>query len=96
MEEPCVATFNPLLLFIVLAIVVVAALSIGYARGEPGKRSTRIGRWVFTISLIILGGLAIAAALLQADALAPLGLLSGMLVVGMVWETPEPQKSTTL
>lgn len=84
------ATINLVLLFLSLTIVILAAISIGWARGDANDRSTRIGRWLFTLSLLALGGIAILAALLRSDALAPMGLLSGLLLVGMFWESPEP------
>ena len=86
--------FNLVLLVLTLAIVIVAALSIGYARGDIEQKQTIIGRWVFTGSLILLGLIAIVAALTRADALAPMGLLSVLLVVGMLWENPAPVRQS--
>lgn len=83
------ATLNLVLLSLSLGIVILAAWSIFWARGEANQKWARIGRWLFTVSLLALGGIAVLAALLRADALAPLGLLSGLLVVAMLWESPE-------
>ncbi|MFO0965064.1 MAG: hypothetical protein U0793_05685 [Gemmataceae bacterium] len=84
------AAFNLVLLLLTLAIVIVAALSLGYARGDVDQKKTVVGRWLFTGSLVLLGLSAIVAALTRADALAPMGLLSVLLVVGMLWESPAP------
>ena len=48
------------------------------------------GRRIFIATLLSLGGTALVAALAHADGLSPLGLLAGMLIVGMLWETPAP------
>lgn len=85
------AAFNLFLLLFTLCVVVIAAASIGWARGAAHRRTTIIARWLFTVSLVVLGLVAIVAALARADALAPMGLLSVLLVVGMVWETPTPR-----
>ena len=37
-----------------------------------------------------MGVTGLAGAFLQAEGLAPLGLLAGFLVVAMLWETPDP------
>ena len=50
--------------------------------GMPSSHSA------FVMSLLILGGFAFVAALLHAEGIAPLGLLSGLLIVGMLWESP--------
>lgn len=84
------ATFNLLLLLLSLGVILIGAWSIALARAEVDPGKTRLGRWLFTFSLLMLGGIAILAALIRADALAPLGILSGLLIVGMLWESPEP------
>jgi hypothetical protein len=57
-------------------------------RAHPNARKARIGRFVFIGTLVGLGGVALYAAIMRADGLAPLGLLSGLLTVGMLWENP--------
>lgn len=84
------ATFNIVLLFVSFAVVLLAAWSIGLARGDATLKRTRIGAWLFIGCLLLIGCIAIVAALTHADALAPLGILSVFLVVGMLWESPEP------
>ena len=44
----------------------------------------------FVVTLLSLGGMALFAAIVHADGLAPLGLLSGLLIVGMLWEGAVP------
>jgi hypothetical protein len=62
--------------------------SIYWVKVNPTSRQARIGRRLFILTLLALGTVALAAALMRADGLAPLGLLSGMLIVGMLWESP--------
>jgi hypothetical protein len=64
--------------------------SIYWVKVKPCPRRARWGRWLFIITLLSLGLVALLAAILRADGLAPLGLLSGMLIVGMLWEGPVP------
>lgn len=92
------ATFNLLLLSLSLALVLLAACGIYLARGEASQTKTRIGRWLFTLCFLGLGVIAIVSALTYADALAPLGVLSGLLIAGMSWDAPvtpqqEPETS---
>lgn len=84
------ATFNIVLLLLSFAVVLLAAWSIGLARGDAALKRTRVGAWLFVGCLLLIGCIAIVAALTHADALAPLGILSGFLVVGMLWDSPEP------
>jgi hypothetical protein len=48
------------------------------------------GRLLFVGAILILGGSAGAAALHRAEGLIPLGLVSGFLIMGMLWEVPQP------
>jgi len=45
------------------------------------------GRRLFILTLLLLGITILAAALTHARGLAPLGLIAGFLVIGMLWET---------
>ena len=67
--------------------------SIYLVRVRPSDRHARWGRRVFVGTLLCLGGVGFLAAFLHADGLAPLGLLSGLLTVGMLWESPTPALS---
>jgi hypothetical protein len=64
--------------------------SIYWVRVRPCPRRARWGRRLFVTTLVCLGGMALFAAIMHADGLAPLGLLSGLLIVGMLWESPAP------
>jgi hypothetical protein len=55
---------------------------------RPSARRARWGRGLFVVSLLTLGGAVLLAALTRNEGLAPLGLLSGLLIVGMLWENP--------
>lgn len=58
-------------------------------RGD--ERRALWGRCAFMCVLLALGGIALVAVLMRSAGLPPLGLVSGLLVVGMLWEgTPQP------
>ncbi len=61
---------------------------IYWVKVKPSPRHARLGRFLFILTLLAMGGVALVAAILRADGLAPLGLLSGFLTVGMLWEGP--------
>src|SRR5215475_100649 len=61
---------------------------IYWVKVKPCPRRARWGRWLFIVTLVSLGVVALVAAILHADGLAPLGLLSGFLIIGMLWEGP--------
>ena len=63
---------------------------IYWVKVRPSADHARWGRRLFVVTLLSLGGTALFAAIVHADGLAPLGLLSGMLIVGMLWESPVP------
>jgi hypothetical protein len=63
---------------------------ICWARLSPRARLARWGQCLFILTFLALGAATFAAALYRLDGLAPLGLLSGLLVVGMVWDGPRP------
>ena len=63
---------------------------IYWARVRPCPRRGRWGCRLFVATLLGLGAVALFAAFMRADGLAPLGLLSGLLTVGMLWESPAP------
>ena len=48
----------------------------------------KVGRRLFIVALLTLGGVGMAAALARHEGLAPLGLLAGLLIVAMLWESP--------
>lgn len=68
--------------------LVVGLFGIGWARASTSARRVRWGRRLFIATFSLLGITALIAALERANGLAPLGLLCGLLVVGMLWESP--------
>ncbi len=71
---------------------------IYWVKVKPSRRRARWGRRLFILTLLALGTVALIAAIVRADGLAPLGLLSGFLIVGMLWEGPVavPEDSSPL
>jgi energy-converting hydrogenase Eha subunit A len=63
---------------------------IYWVKAPPSARHAWWGRRLFVATLLSLGGTALFAAIVHADGLAPLGLLSGLLTVAMLWESPAP------
>src|SRR5689334_11595361 len=61
--------------------------SIYWARGQDHPVRMLWGRRLFILTLLLLGITILAAALTHARGLAPLGLVAGFLVIGMLWET---------
>jgi hypothetical protein len=93
------------MLLVELAVVISTfiGLTIGccciyWVKVKPCPRRARWGRRLFILTLLSLGTVALVAAIMRADGLAPLGLLSGMLIVGMLWESPvvAPEDSSPL
>ena len=61
--------------------------SIYWARGQDHPVRIRWGHYLFIITLLLLGLSTLIGALARAPGLAPLGLIAGLLVVGMLWES---------
>ena len=60
---------------------------IYWVKACPCARRARWGRRLFIVTQIVLGGMAADCRCgMAVDGLAPLGLLSGLLIVGMLWE----------
>lgn len=68
--------------------LVLGGCCIYWVKVKPSTRQARWGRRLFIVTLLALGTVALAAAIVRADGLAPLGLLSGLLIVGMLWDSP--------
>ena len=64
----------------------IGAWSIYWVRTELTITRILWGRRVFVATLVMLGLTGLLAALAHAGGLAPLGLVSGLLVVAMLWE----------
>jgi hypothetical protein len=82
-------------LFVELSVLIATLLGLGtggcsiyWVKANPSARQARWGRRLFIVTLLALGGVAFFAAIMHADGLAPLGLSSGLLTVGMLWEGP--------
>jgi hypothetical protein len=82
-------------MFVELAVLIATfiGLAIGFCciywvKVKPCPRRALWGRRLFILTVLALGIVALIAAILRADGLAPLGLLSGLLIVGMLWEGP--------
>ena len=76
-----------LLVLIVTLLGLFSGVScIYWVKMWPRTRHALWGQRLFIVTLLSLGGMALFAALVHADGLAPLGLLSGLLIVGMLWE----------
>jgi hypothetical protein len=73
-----------------LAGLLLGVCCIYWVKVHPSARRAQWGRRLFVVTLLSLGGVALFAAIVRADGLAPLGLLSGLLIVGMLWEGPVP------
>ena len=63
--------------------------SIYWARGQEHPGRMLWGRRLFIITLLLLGLSTLVAACAHARGLAPLGLLAGLLVVVMLWESKQ-------
>jgi hypothetical protein len=73
-----------------LAGLLMGPCCIYWVKVRPTAKRARWGRRLFVVTLLSLGGMALFAAIAHADGLAPLGLLWGLLIVGMLWESPAP------
>jgi hypothetical protein len=76
-----------------VSIMTVVGLILGscciyWVNMRPCARRAWWGRSLFLVALMILGSAVLLAALTRNEGLAPLGLLSGLLIVGMLWENP--------
>ena len=85
------------LAILTLMFLLLGGVSISLARTEENPIRARWGRYLFILVLLALGSTGLIGAFLQAEGLAPLGLLAGMLVVAMLWESPAtPFRQTRL
>jgi hypothetical protein len=82
----------PLLEIWLCALLVVCVVAGGWAilmtRANRGEYGMAWGRGLFVGTLFVLGGCTMVAAFHRAESLVPLGLVTGVLVVGMLWESP--------
>jgi hypothetical protein len=87
-----VSALNLSLLALAAAGAALGIWAICWARISRRPRRAAWGRRLFVLTLLGLGAGGLVAAGCHADALAPLGLCAGMLVVGMVWEAPPERR----
>lgn len=78
------------LVLLPLGCLLLGGLGIYWARSDQTRRRAWWGRALFVSVLAVLGVIGLIAAMRQAEGLAPLGLLGGLLVVAMLWEGPAP------
>jgi hypothetical protein len=85
-----------------LEIGLLIALAVGMALGcwsiysVRAGRSAALGQGLFVAVLVLITGCTLLAALWQSEALIPLGLSAGGLVVAMLWEAPGSTRSRDL
>jgi hypothetical protein len=83
------------LLGLTLAGCFFGGLCIGWARAAHHCGRALWGRRLFVGTLLVMGMCGLVAAGARANALVPLGILSGLLVVAMVWESPLDRATPT-
>jgi hypothetical protein len=80
--------FEYSLLLLAAVCLLFGSLGIFWGRCSNCPNRAFLGRAVFVGTLLLLGAAMQFAAFYQADGIVPLGLLAGVLVVAMLWETP--------
>ncbi len=80
------STLDLCLLFVTPAGFLLGGWAIYWARGQDHPVLRHWGHWLFTSTISVMGFLALVAAVVKANGLAPLSVTSGLLVVGMLWE----------
>ncbi len=86
------SSFDLGVLAMTVFIAAVGGVSIHWARADAGSRRARGGRVLFVLTLLGIGAIASAAAFARAQGLPPLGIVAGLLIVGMTWESPTPRR----
>ncbi len=81
------------LFLLTISAVLIGSWAIFWARNLSDATRRSWGRWVFVATLCVLGMGGLTAAWHKADGLVPLGLASGFLVIGMLWESPVENSS---
>jgi hypothetical protein len=83
-----VPELEPALVVLTFAGWLLGSWGILWARTSRVQGRASWGRTLFLGALVCLGASSLVAAVHRADGLAPLGLSAGLLVVGMLWESP--------
>jgi len=71
--------------------VLLGGWAIYWTRSPAQPLRSRCGRCLFLLAMMELGATALVAAWTHALSLAPMGIVSVLLVVAMLWETPAAQ-----
>lgn len=82
------ANFEITLLGLTFLGVALGGWSLCWARFSQIDGRALWGQRLCMVTLVYLGICALVAASTHADALAPLGLSAGLLLVAMLWESP--------
>ncbi len=77
-------------LLLALAGFVLGGWHLCWSRCHPESQRGQWGRWLGVSAILCVGGTGLVAAQLHSPWIVPLGLLTGLLVVVMLWEFPEP------
>jgi hypothetical protein len=75
--------------------LLLGGLGILWARCSSCPHRTLIGRILFVGTFLLLGAAMQLAAFYQAEGIVPLGLLAGLLLVVMLWESSPTSKVVT-
>jgi hypothetical protein len=78
------------LLILAVAGMILGGWSIVLVRTHPRPTYVVWGRRLFVATLLGLGASILVAACAHAEALVSLGMLAGLLLVVMLWESPGP------
>ena len=82
------------ILFATIGCALAGAWTIYWSKSQPDSARAVWGRCLFLLVLLALGATGLVAATTRCAGLPALGLVSGLLVVGMLWEgTPEPTRT---
>lgn len=87
-RNDCVFELDFCLSALTLSGLIFGIWGILWTRLSRGDVRVLWGRGLFVLSLLALGGSSLVAAMNRSEALVPLGLSAGMLLVGMLWEGP--------
>jgi hypothetical protein len=88
MEESTLDNLELAFLASTVVGLALGCLSIAWARTSEKPVFVLLGRCLFVATLLFLGGSGVLAALNHAEGVVPLGLTSGFLTMGMLWEIP--------
>jgi len=85
-HQTSMSTLDLCLLLVTFGGFLSGGWAIYWARGHAYPGRALWGQWLFTCTIAISGLMALVAAFAKAQGLAPLSVLTTLLVVGMLWE----------